>query len=121
MPRKNGFTVIELLIVVAIISILAGVLVPNLVRARKIAYDTSARAYSRNVVQWSISWLQTDLSRKTTNLPPSCTDAAYVSEGALAQLPNFVTNCTVLINPNGPGTLGARVESQTGEIFEYFY
>lgn len=121
MSRKNGFTVIELLIVTAIISILSAILIPNLVRARAIAYDTSAQAYSKNVIQWSISWLQTDLTRKTTDLPLSCTDIAYVSEGALAQLPNFVTSCVVLVNPNGPGTLGARVGSQTGKIFEFYY
>ena len=49
MKRSNhGFTLTEILIVVAIISILASILIPNLVNARTRAYDTSAQSYLKN-------------------------------------------------------------------------
>ncbi len=42
--RTAGFTLIEILIVIAVIGILAAVLIPNLLAARQRAYDASAQA-----------------------------------------------------------------------------
>ena len=47
--RRGGFTLIELMIVIAIIAILAAILVPNFIRARAQGQLTACKSNLKNI------------------------------------------------------------------------
>lgn len=94
MQKEKGFSLIELLIVVAIILIIAAIAIPSLLRARIAANESAAVAALRTINTAMISY-----------------DSAYPTVGFAANLANLAGTC----NGTAPSTSGAcLIDTQLG-------
>jgi len=88
MRKEKGFSLIELLLVVAVILIISAIAVPNFIRARMRANEASAVASIRNISQAAVAY--------TTTYP----DIGYPATlgalgGALPCTPSSTTACLI--------------------------
>jgi type IV pilus assembly protein PilA len=102
--KQNGFSLIELLIVVAIILIIAAIAIPNLLRARMAANESSAVASLRTINTGEITYNST---YPTVGFAPTLVSLG----GALgaACVPASASAClidSVLANNGNPATSG---------------
>lgn len=84
-PEVRGFSLLELLIVIAVILTIAAIAIPNLMRARMQANETSAAAALRSIATVQVQYQSTynqgyapSLSALGPGSPPSATSADLI-------------------------------------------
>lgn len=111
MQRSRGFTLIELMIVVAIIAILVALVIPSLQNARKSANETSAIGFLKMATSVNIQYrarFGSFPSDETDLFAAGYMDPSQTPNGYLLNFMGGFSSWSLQADPEAPGMTGDR-------------
>ncbi|MEX0825174.1 MAG: prepilin-type N-terminal cleavage/methylation domain-containing protein [Acidimicrobiia bacterium] len=122
MNRDEGFTLIELMVVVMIIAVLIAIAIPSFLGFRKSAQDRSAQSEIRNVLLsekafWLDSGDYTETAADITAFEPNANLNADPALGVALQLNALSADTVCVVRTSASGTTFSIWESSTAGTF----
>ena len=113
--QNSGFTLIELMIVVAIIGILSLVAIPNYISYKKKGYDAVAMADAKNFYLMAISSAEgeKDITYNASNLPEDLTVSTTIQGSFIYKAESGDVESTITFkHPKGKNTYSLDKEGK---------
>jgi prepilin-type N-terminal cleavage/methylation domain-containing protein len=106
--KQSGFTLVEIMIVVAIIGLLAAIAIPNFVRARTTS-QTNACINNLRIIDSAKSSWALEQHKQNTDVPGDTDIQPYVGRGSNGELPSCPNDGTQTFdNSYSPNNVGVK-------------